>query len=57
MNIWNKMKVKNGMFVGKFIIWWWKVVRIVYMYLDVMVFINKVNIIFWLLNVYYLKNK
>lgn len=58
MNTRNKMKVKNGMSVGKSITRRRKAARlIVYMYLDAMVFTNKANITSRLLNAYHLKNK
>lgn len=57
MNTRNKMKVKNGMSVGKSITRRQKAARIVYMYLDAMVFTNKANITSRLLNAYHLKNK
>lgn len=57
MNTRKKMKVKNGMSVGKSITRRRKAARIVYMYLDAMVFTNKANITSRLLNAYHLKNK
>lgn len=53
MNTRNKMKVKNGMSVGKSITRRRKAARIVYMYLDAMVFTNKANITSRLLNAYH----
>lgn len=53
MNTRNKMKVKNGMSVGKSITRRQKAARKVCIYLDAMVFTNKANITSRLLNAYH----